>query len=234
MGSERAVARANRYRVAMLTGALALVLGGAVHGQDREGPPSGRGWIWGGGISGGWLGVPGGRGVALAVGEVTGGFILAGETFEVRAGEMVDAAAAAPADTTRLAPLPSSEASAGFSFHGGYAFSRRAAVLLHVQLVAGVESGFSTAMGGLMLRVWPTSRLWVEAGPASGDLSYGYEGGVVQEFATGHGVRTGAGVTVLQKPRWALDLEARFGTLSFDGVRATSVGVGLSASSRPR
>jgi hypothetical protein len=196
---------------------------------------SGRGWIWGGGISAGWLGFPGGENEVLAVGEVTEGFTLAGEPFEGRGGEIVDPASPAAAGATRLASLPASEASAGLSFHGGYAFSRRLALLVHVQLVAGVESGFSSAQGGLMLRVWPTSRLWLEAGPASGDLTYGYEGTVVEEFTdTGYGVRTGAGLTLIHEPRWALDLEARFGTMAFDGFRASSVGFGLSASTRPR
>jgi len=57
---------------------------------------------------------------------------------------------------------------------------------------------------------------------------------IVEHFTgTGYGVRTAAGFSVLDKPRWTLDLQARFGTLRFDGFRATSVSVGLSASRRP-
>ena len=51
MGSERAGTVVMRWRVVALTGTLALVLGGPVHVQAQDVPPSGRGWIWGGGIS---------------------------------------------------------------------------------------------------------------------------------------------------------------------------------------
>jgi hypothetical protein len=235
MRTEQAVTRARGYRVAAFTLMVALAWAGSALGQDESGPSSGRGWIWGGGISGGRLGFPGGEDVVLAVSEVTGELTVAGETFVVRTGEVVDASGTAATGATRVAPLPSREPSAGFSFHVGYAFSRRAALILQAELVAGVRSGFSSAQGGLVLRVWPASRLWLEAGPASGDLRYGYEGAVVEEFTdTGYGVRTGAGFTVLRKPRWGLDIEARLGTLAFEGFRATSVTVGLSASSRPR
>ena len=152
MGTEQATTRTTRKRVSVFTTILVLLLGGFAHGQDTAGPPSGRGFVWGGGISAGRLGFPGGEDVALAVGEVTGGFTMVGETFEVREGTLVDASGASATDATLVAPLPSSEISAGFSFHAGYAFSRRAAVLLHVELVAGVESGFSSAMGRVVLR----------------------------------------------------------------------------------
>jgi hypothetical protein len=235
MGSERAGTVVMRWRVVALTGTLALVLGGPVHVQAQDVPPSGRGWIWGGGISAGRLSFPGGENVALALGDVTGGLVIAGEVVEVRTGELVDSSQDSTDDATRLASLPSREPSAGFSFHVGYALSRRAALVLQAELVGGVGSGFSSAQGGLVLRVWPTSRLWLEAGPASGDLTYGSERVVVEEFAdTGYGVRAGAGFTVLRRPGWELDVQGRFGTLSFDGFRATSVSVGLGASRRPR
>jgi len=231
MGHEQEAMVMKRWRVAALAGALALVLGGPVHGQTPDGPSSGRGWILGGGISGGRLAFAGGENVALAVGEVVGEVQVGGETLEVRTGELVNA----PGDTSELVLLPPGEPSAGFSFHAGYAFSPRVALVLEAEIVGGVRSGFSSAQGGLVLRLWPTSRLWIEGGPASGDLRYGHERTVVEEFTdTGYGVRAGVGITVLQKPKWALDLEARYGTLAFDGFRATSVGVGLSARSRPR
>jgi hypothetical protein len=233
MGTERATGTG--YKVSVVTGALLLALCGVVHAQDGAGRTPGRGFVLGGGLGVGRLTFPGPGHAALAVSGVTGSLTIAGETMDTRGGDLIDASRADAAGAAHVALLPASDVSAGLSFHVGYAFSHRVALLVSAELVAGVESGFSTAMGGVVLRYWPTSRLWIEAGPASGDLRYGYDATVVEDFAgTGYGMRTGVGLTVLQRPRWGLDLEARFGTLSFDGVRATSVSVGLSAISRRR
>jgi hypothetical protein len=235
MGRERAGWR--QCRLGAVAGAVVLALGTVAHAQSTGTRPEGRGFVWGVGLSGGRLAVSGAEGTALAVGPIMGYRVdqLSGDVSEVRTGAVVDAAGVSPDAGLPVVALPASQDAGGFSMHAGYAFSRRLALLLEIDLAAGVESpAFTTVYGGVVARFWPARRVWVEAGPASGDLTYRYEMTSVEQFSgTGFGLRSAAGVSVLRKPRWSLDLEARYGTLWFQGFRVSTLSFGLSASRLP-
>jgi hypothetical protein len=186
MGSKRVTGA--RYKVWAVTTALLLMLASLGQAQGTADRPAGRGFVWGGGLSAGRLSFLGGGDVALAAGDVTGAFSIAGETVATREGQLTDASGADTVGVAHLVAFPAAETSAGFSFHLGYAFSRRVALLLEAELVGGVESGFSTAMGGVVVRYWPTSRLWLEAGPASGDLHSQLSGSICEIHLCQHAV----------------------------------------------
>jgi opacity protein-like surface antigen len=135
-----------------------------------------------------------------------------------------------------VVPLPAGEGAGGLSMHAGYAVSRRVAILLDVGIAGGLdESDFNHAVGAFVVRVWPASRIWLEAGPAVGDLGYGAEGSVVKgQSITGTGVAGRAGVSVLRRPTWSLDLEARYSRIGYDGFRADTLTFGIGASRLPR
>lgn len=231
--------RAKRGRGVALAvlGVAHLTLSGPVVAQETGNVSTGRGFFVGGGLLGGQLGWPGGDGLTLNVGEAidTRTIPNAGATITVRDGALVDGSRAGEGKAVRTAPLPRTQGAAALTMHLGYAFSPRAALILSAEVVTSVDDGFGTTMGGVVLRYWPASRLWIEAGPASGDMSYGYDLNVVEEFTgTGYGARAALGLTVVERPRWALDVVGRVGTLRFDGFEARSFSVGVVGRTRPR
>lgn len=221
-------------RRALIAG-LALLPVAAV-AEDQGQRPKGRGFVWGAFVGGGRLGFPGGEGQALALGPVDGQERVPGMagTFGVRSARVVRKGESV-AGADRVVPLPRSEGAGSFSMHGGYAFDRRVALLLNVEFAGGLAaSDFNHAVGGVALRFWPASRFWIEAGPAFGDLGYGDEHSVVRsQSITGTGFRGVAGVAVLRKPKWSLDLEVRYSRIAYDGFQATAALFGVSASMRP-
>ena len=234
-------ARGERGRVGgrrarlLVSGLLLLPVVAAAQGEGPKSPPGGSGFLFGAAVGGGRLGFPGGEGLVLALGPAASRENVAG-TGEVRVrGAKVVRAGEAPAGAEILVPLPAGEGAGGFSMHGGYAFNRRVAVLLDVGVSGGLStSDFNHAVGSLLVRLWPTSRLWVEAGPAFGDLGFGSEGSVVRSGSiTGAGFQGVAGVSVLRKPRWSFDVEARYGRIGYDGFSATTFTLGFAASRLP-
>jgi hypothetical protein len=121
--------------------------------------------------------------------------------------------------------------------HGGYAFSSRVAVLMDIGAWAGGYSqGFNEAVGSFMVRVTPASRVWIQAGPAFSDLGYGYGGSVVRSGTLqGSGLSAVVGATTVRGARWSLDVEARYGRLTYDpGFRTSTAILQLGVSRGPR
>ena len=114
--------------------------------------------------------------------------------------------------------------------HVGYAFSPRLAVLADVELLAPYTDGFTQVVGAVAVRYSPSSRLWLEAGPATGELGYAYEGGTAGDGSIqGAGVLAAAGVNVVRKPKWTLGLQARYSRIWYDGYQISSLSFGMSA-----
>lgn len=220
----------------LASGLLLLPVVAAAQGDRPKSPARGRGFLFGVAVGGGRLSFPGGEGVAVALGPVEGQQAAPGASavFDVRSAKVVRGSELAPG-ADLLVPLPASEGAGGFAMQGGYAFNRRLAVLLDVGVSGGLSSAdFNHVVGSFMVRLWPTGRFWVEAGPAFGELGYGYEGSVVEWGSiTGSGFQGVAGVSVLRKPRWSLDLEARYSSVGYDGFRATTATLALGAIRRP-
>jgi hypothetical protein len=110
--------------------------------------------------------------------------------------------------------------------HAGYAFSRRTAVLARVGVAAGYENGsINQVVGGVVVRFWPAARLWLEAGPAFGDLAVGTDDGsmISPGSITGSGYQARAGGSLIRKPRWTLDLEGGWSSVSYDGFKSNTV-----------
>ena len=188
--------------------------------------PTGRGFVWGAAIGAGSHSFPGGEGRVIAVGPVDGveKTPYAGEV-SLRSAKVVPANAVSP-DTEYSVPLPGSETTGGFSMHGGYAFSRRIALVARVGLSAGYDQGsINQVVGGVVARFWPTSRLWLEAGPAFGDIAVSVGDGTVIRSGsiTGSGFQARAGVSVVRKPRWTLDVEAGLSGVDYDGFKSNTV-----------
>jgi hypothetical protein len=167
--------------------------------------------------------------LALVIGGTTGTLTvpLGGTSFELRAGQVVPRALVAAAPDL-VVPIPTRQDGAAFSLQFGWSFSQRFAVLADFDANGGWSDSFSHLLAGLVLRYSPASRLWLEAGPAAGDLSYGFGQSIAENVAgSGTGILVGGGVALVRKPMWMLDLQARYGTLWYEHFRATNLSVQL-------
>lgn len=212
--------------VAVLLGSLAAPAGA----QDAN-APSGRGWIIGGGLTAGNTAFTGGEGMAVAVGPVVEFQVLGvgGQVIAQRRLDLIDASTTPPPGTVHVAPIPRSQGGGALTVHGGYAFSPRVALLADVEVMTSVDDGFSNGVFAAVLRCRPVKRLWIEAGPARGDLSYGYQDTVSKSNSiTGSGFLAAGGVSVMARERWTLDVQARYSKVWYPGFEARNLSVGLS------
>jgi len=211
---------------------VALLYGLAASAGAQDGSPSnGRGWIFGGGLTGGTMSFGGAEGRAVAVGQVTAFVVVSldGRTVAQRTVQLVDPSALLPPGTVHIATFPESASAGAMTLHGGYAFSPRFALLADAEVMGTWGDGFTNAIFAAVVRYRPVRRVWVEAGPARGDLGYGYQDtGSVGDSITGTGFLAAAGLSVVAKPKWTVDLQARYGTVWYDGLRARDVSFGLS------
>lgn len=210
---------------------LLMALALQAHAADPPDPPKpreGRGFVFGLSLGPTRSRFNGAEDLALVFGDVTGVIILnplTGQTLNVRSGQLVPRALVA-ANPEHVVPLPSSQDGVTLSLQVGWSASRRFALLADFDLGGAWGDSFTHVNGAALARYSPSSRLWVEAGPTSGELSYGYQDSVVQNIAgTGKGVLFGAGFVLLRKPIWLLDLQARSSMLWYDQLRATNVSV---------
>jgi hypothetical protein len=222
---------------------LASTLAAPVSAQDcaeTDGEPSkreaprredrnDRGWVIGGGLTGGNLSFPGAGSKAVAVGPAHYVPTAFGAGYAERPIALIDAAGIPPEETVHVARFPESQGAAAMTFHAGYAFSPRAALLLEVEYMGSPTGDFGNGIVAGVLRYRPMGRIWIEAGPASGDIGYTYEGTLSETGAiSGAGFLAAAGMSLLERPRWTLDVQARYGQIWYDGFQARNVSFGLS------
>jgi hypothetical protein len=197
-------------------------------------PREGRGLVFGVGLGPGRISFGGAQSLVLVIGGPTGTltFPLGGDTIELRSGQVVPRSLV-PVGIEGVVPIPSNQNGAGGSLHFGWSFSRRFAALLDFDVVGSWDNGFDQLVGGPVARYSPTSRLWIEAGPAFGEVRYALADSVVEDVAgRGSGMLVGAGVAIVRKPVWLLDVEARVATLWYDKLRATNLSAQLVISRR--
>jgi len=215
-----------------------LMLPTVVCAEEPGQKPGGRGFVFGGAFGGGQLSFPGGSGQAMAVSPVNGELVIglwgSALTLGQRDAKIVRAGQDVPG-AEQIVPLPAHEGAFSFSMNGGYAFDRRVAVLLELEVSGGSSnSDFNHTVGSFVVRYWPATRVWAQAGPAFGDLGYGIaESAVRSGSITGNGVHLAAGVSVVRKPKWSLDLEARYATIWYEGFRASTATVAIAGSKLP-
>ena len=199
---------------------------------DPPKPREGRGFVVGFSLGPTRSRFNGAEDLALVFGDVTAVIIvnpLTGQTLDVRSGQLVPRALV-PGNPEHVVPLPSRQNGGTLSMQVGWSLSRRLAFLADFDLGGGWSDSFTYVNGAATVRYSPTSRLWLAAGPASGDLSYGYKDSVVQDIAGARtGLLLGAGFVLLRKPIWQLDFQVRWSRLWFDPFRETnaSVQIGL-------
>jgi hypothetical protein len=115
----------------------------------------------------------------------------------------------------------------GFSFDGGWAFSPKWGVLVELVFTGGVGSeeldGDSVAgqifQFGLAARFWPTDRLWLQAGLASGSFTRIREGADDPlRKASGAGITFAAGIDLWRSAsrHIVVDLRCRLGFFGLD------------------
>ena len=209
---------------------LALGLAASAEAQDAN-SPGGRGWIIGGGLTAGSTAFIGAEGLAVAVGPVVSyqALPLSGQVLVERRLDLIDASAPPPADAVHVATFPRSQGGGALTVHGGYAFSPRLALLADVEFLTSVNDGFGNGVFAAVLRCRPVKRVWIEAGPALGDLAYGYQHTVSKsDSITGSGFLAAGGISVLAKERWTLDAQARYAKVWYPGFQARNLSFGLS------
>ena len=220
-----------KRRVVVTCGGLMIALALRAHAEDPPAPaepPEGRGFVIGGGLGPGRINFGGAEGLVLVIGESIGTIDLGGgQSLDARAGRVVPRALL-PADAVGLVPIPARQNGVALSVQIGWSFSRRFALLAEFDINSGWSDSFNQVNGALAFRYSPTPRLWLEAGPTTGDLAYGSAGSVAQNVAgTGSGFLVAGGVVLLRKPKLLLDIQVRSGTLWYDQFRATNVSVQL-------
>jgi hypothetical protein len=210
-----------------------LLMAVALRAQAEDPPPpakprEGRGFVVGGSLGPGRINFGGAEGLVLVIGESIGTIELGGgQSLDARAGKVVPRALL-PVDAEGLIPIPARQNGIALSAQIGWSFSRRLALLFEFDINGGWSDSFNQVNGALALRYSPTPRLWLEAGPAAGDLAYGSAESVAQNVAgAGSGFLVAGGVVLLRKPKLLLDIHVRSGTLWYDQFRATSLSVQL-------
>jgi hypothetical protein len=219
--------------------AVLLLVAGPSHASDPASPTQareGRGWMFGFGVGPGRVGFGGAEDLAVVVGGPTrlrtfGLFGATLDVFDVSTGEVVPRTLV-PADAESILPIPSSENGMAVSLHVGWSFSRRWATLFDFDVAGGYDDSFMNYMGGFVARYSPASRIWIEAGPAFGNLGYGSGGSIVDIKGVGTGGLAAVGVELVQRPKWRLDLEVRAGTLWYREFRATNLSAQLAIGRR--
>src|SRR5437762_5985273 len=186
----------------------------------------GRGFVIGASLGPGRMSFGSDEPLALVIGESIGTIDLrGGGTLDAREGQLVPLAMV-PADLKAMVvPLPSRQNEFAVSVEIGWSASRRLAILADFDLGGGWSDSFTHLTGAAVVRYSPVRWLWLQGGPAGGDISYGFgKNGVVQDIAGGGGgFKVAAGIVVLQKRKLQLDLEVRSVTLWFDQLRATNM-----------
>jgi hypothetical protein len=188
-----------------------------------------HGWIIGGGVTDGSMSFVGAEGKAVAVGPVTSFVEGAGELIPRRSLQVIDASATPPPDTVHVVRFPDSANGMAGNAHLGYAFSPRLAVLMAADFMESEDTNFATAVYSAVVRYRPLGRVWVEAGPATGQIRYSFQHGASEpDSITGEGLVAAAGVVILAKPKWTLDVQARYGNIWYEGFQGRNIAFGLS------
>lgn len=204
---------------------------------------AGRGLVFGIGLGPAQTSFSDAANLSFAVGPAVGmdGYCSYGYcTFSERRLGRVVPRNSVPADAARVVPLPAREKGMGVSFVFGWAFSPKLAALADGDLAGGLGAeSFDNELVGFVLRYSPRPRLWVEAGPAFGELAYHYDsqsfdnGSVDRAGRTeGEGALVAAGVELVRKEKWRLDLQARVGAMWYEHHRATNFSLQLGVSRR--
>ncbi len=114
------------------------------------------------------------------------------------------------------------------AFDFGYMLSERVAVVFDLNSV-GPETGTDDVdnvgygVGGLGIRYWPTGRIWVEGCGGLAVLGLNTD----PWYKVGLGVLASAGVEMLQRKHFVLDLGAHVATGTLTGGKASSLSVNL-------
>lgn len=232
----KALSRAWMMIVATLAGAASAT--GSDTEEVKAGARDGRGFIWGLSFGPGQTSFGGADRLALFVGAATAteGSCVASSCIvtQVRSGRVAPRDSTLPG-TRRVVPFPTSQNGGVMSLVAGWSFSPRFAALIDGELAGGWgDERFDNIVGGFVFRYSPAPRVWVEAGPAFGQLEYRYdinsfEQGITDTAARveGEGLLAAAGFEVVRKPTWRVDAQARLGMVWYQGLRATNLSVQL-------
>jgi hypothetical protein len=209
--------------------AVLLLVAGPAYAADPPQPGNGRGWMFGLGLGPGRVSFGGAKDLAVVIGGPTRRRTVSylGTSFEVTTGEVVPRMLI-PADAESIVPIPSVESGLAVSLHVGYSYSPRWAALFEMDGAGGYEDSFTNFMGAFVARYSPASRVWIEAGPAFGNLTYNN----VDIEGLGAGGLVGAGLEIVKRPKWRIDVELRAGTLWYREFRATNLSAQLAIGRR--
>jgi Outer membrane protein beta-barrel domain len=108
--------------------------------------------------------------------------------------------------------------------HIGGMINEKVALMFDGSGVAKEEDGvtLSSVVGGLALQYWASPRVWVKGGVGGGQIRVAGNG-LDADSEMGLGFLGGLGVELLQKERFAIDLQLRFTTAKIEGERTTNV-----------
>jgi hypothetical protein len=125
-------------------------------------------------------------------------------------------------------------ASVGFDVHLGGMINPRLALLGEIWgMGQSVDAyGSTTLVQTLVMfaaQYWVTPQLWLKGGIGAANLSYSYDTGsdvVSEDIDAGAALMGAVGYEVMSSPRFALDLQLRLGSGSYDGINE-QVSVGM-------
>jgi hypothetical protein len=222
----------------MLPGTASAVEPDPAAGDAKVVTREGRGFVAGLGFGPGQTGFGDADRLALFVGAATSteGSCVASSCIvtQVRSGRVAPRGSTLPG-TRRVVPFPRRQDAGSISMLLGWSFSPSLAVLGDADMALGwADERFDHLVLGVVVRYSPASRVWLQAGPAFGQLEYRYginsfEQGITDTAARveGGGVLAAAGYEILRKPTWRLDAQARAGMVWYEQLRATNISVQL-------
>jgi hypothetical protein len=117
-------------------------------------------------------------------------------------------------------------AAVGFDFHIGGMINPRLALLFEVwgtgqQVTAAGDEVLVQTMVMAAIQYWVTPQLWIKGGIGASHLSLSVDDGYANDSVDiddGGGVMGAIGYELLSGPRFAVDLQLRLGSASYDGI----------------
>ena len=103
---------------------------------------------------------------------------------------------------------------------GGMITEKLALVMDYSEVSRTTDSDAFSSVAGPALQYWVSPRVWVEGGVGGSHRSSGQS--LYRGSKAGLAFLAGVGVDVVQKGRFAIDLQARFTTARVEGVRANN------------
>jgi len=114
-----------------------------------------------------------------------------------------------------------SKSGTAVALHLGGMLTEKVALVLGLSVVSTDDNDLTSSVASAAVQYFVSPKVWVKGGIASVLLEVNGKGSYASN--TGGGFQGGLGVEVVQKKRFAIDLQVRFTTAKIEGERTNNV-----------